>query len=318
MYRILFAFCFVLWSGLLHAQDWPAKPVRIVVPFSAGGATDIPARLLGDRLSKLWGQPVVVENKPGAGGALAAAEVAKAPADGYTLLFPSGSVMTVNQFVYAKLPYDPEKDFTPVMNVVSSPQVLVVNANSPYTSMEALIEAARKEPRKLTYGHAGVGSQTHLANEFFLKQANISAVAVPYKGDPLAVKDIIGGSIDYSVISLGASLANIKAGKLRALGVTSATEIPQLPGVRPIGAVVPNFENAGWFGLVAPTGVPKAVIDKIYRDASTALQAPDLRERLQTLGFTIVGNSPEVMANAMNAERKRWAVLVKERHIRSQ
>lgn len=261
---------------------------------------------------------MVVENKPGAGGALGASEVASAAADGYTLLFPSGSVMTVNQFVYRKLPYDPEKDFTPITNAVSSPQVLVVSAQSPYTSIEALITALRRSSHKLTFGHAGIGSQSHLANEFFLQQAKVTGMGVPYKGDPPAVVDIIGGNIDFSVISLGASLLHIKSGKLRALGVTSPAEIPQLPGVRPIATVVPDFENAGWFGLVAPTKVPSAVINKIYQDAKTALEEPELRARLDTMGFTVVASPPDVMARAMSVERKRWAELVKERNIRSQ
>lgn len=318
MLRFLFALCVSLLGSLSHAAEWPTKTVRFIVPFSAGGATDVPARLLAERLSKMWGQPVVVENKPGAGGALAASEVARAAADGYTLLFPSGSVMTVNQFVYHKLPYDPEKDFTSVTNVVSSPQVLVVVAQSPHTSIEALIAELRRNPGKLTFAHAGVGSQSHLANEFFLQQAKLTATAVPYKGDPPAIIDIIGGNIDFSVISLGASLPHIESGKLRALGVTSPAEIPQLPGVRPIGSVLPNFENAGWFGLVAPAKVPSAVINKIYQDAKSALEEPELRARLDTMGFTVVASSPDAMALAMTAERKRWSILVRERNIRSQ
>lgn len=318
MVRILLALCVFLLATLSHAAEWPTKAVRIIVPFPAGGATDVPARLLGDRLSKIWGQPVVVENKPGAGGALAASEVARAAADGYTLLFPSGSVMTVNQFVYRKLPYDAEKDFTPITNVVSSPQVLVVAAQSPYTSTEALIAALRQKPDTLTFAHAGVGSQSHLANEFFLQQAKVTVTGVPYKGDPPAVTDIIGGNIDFSVISLGASLPHIKSGKLRALGVTSPAEIPQLPGVRPIATVLPKFENAGWFGLVAPAKVPSAVINKIYKDTKTALEEPELRARLDAMGFTVVASPPDVMALAMAEERKRWASLVRERNIRSE
>lgn len=318
MVRILIMSILVMLGLQAHADDWPSKPVRIIVPFPAGGATDAPARLLGEKLSKIWRQPVIVDNKPGAGGALAAAEVAKAPADGYTLLFPSGSVMTVNQFVYSKLTYDPEKDFTPIMNVVAAPQVLVVPAASKYTSTEALIAAARQSPGKLTFAHAGIGSQSHLANEYFLQQAKVSATGVPYKGDPPAVIDIIGGNIDFSVISLGASFAQIKAGKLKALGVTSATEIPQLPGVKPIASVLPGFENAGWFGLVAPANVPVSVVGKISQDARIALDDAEVRSKLDALGFRIVANTPDAMTHAMSAERRRWAVLVKERNIRSE
>lgn len=314
---IITIFALLLGVPQVHASDWPARPVSIVVPFSAGGATDAPARLLAHQLSKIWHQPVLVYNKPGAGGALGASEVAHAAPDGYTLLFPSGSVLTVNEFVYAKLPYDPEKDFVPIMDVVSSPQVLVVPAKSPFTSMESLIAGMRDKPGKLTFGHAGVGSQSHLANEYFLQQAKVSAVGVPYKGDPPAVTDMIGSRIDFSVLSLGASLAQIKAGNLRALGVTSAADIPQLPGVRPIGAVLSGFENAGWFGLVAPATVPQAIVQKIAQDSKAALDDPEVRAKLEAMGFTIVASTPETMAQMMGAERRRWALLVKERNIRS-
>ncbi|NPC59135.1 Bug family tripartite tricarboxylate transporter substrate binding protein [Caenimonas soli] len=315
LFAVLVAFAAVS-AGVANADDWPTKAVKIVVPFPAGGATDVPARLLADRLSKIWRQPVIVENRPGAGGALGAAEVARAAADGYTLLFPSGSVMTVNQFVYAKLPYDPVRDFSPITNVASSPQVLVVPKQSRFETMEALIAHARSNPSKLTFAHAGVGSQSHLANEYFLQQAKIQAVGVPYKGDPPAVTDIIGGNIDFSVISLGASLANVKGGKLRALGVTSREEIAQLPGVRPIGAVLTGFENTGWFGLVAPANVPPTIVKKIYQDALASLSDADLRAQLDAMGFRIVANSPEAMAEAMASERKRWAQIVLERKIR--
>jgi tripartite-type tricarboxylate transporter receptor subunit TctC len=315
---VLFAAFAALFSGFAHANEWPLKPVKIIVPFPAGGATDVPARLLAERLSKIWRQPVIVDNKPGAGGALGAAEVARASPDGYTLLFPSGSVMTVNQFVYAKLPYNPIRDFTPIMNVVSSPQVLVVPKRSPFDTMEALIAYARSNPSKLTFAHAGVGSQSHLANEYFLQQAKFEAVGVPYKGDPPAVTDIIGGNIDFSVISLGASLANVKGGKLRALGVTSREEISQLPGVRPIGAVLAGFENAGWFGLVAPANVPPDIVKKIHKDALASLSDADLRAQLDVMGFVVIGSSPEAMAEAMTTERKRWSQLVRDRNIRQE
>lgn len=298
------------WAG-----DWPEKAVRIVVPFPAGGATDAPARMLGEKLSELWRQPVIVENRPGAGGSLGAAEVARSAPDGYTLLFPSGAVMTVNQFVYAKPIYDPERDFTPVTNVVSAPQILVVPAASPFKSIKELIAFARANPGKLTFAHAGIGSQSHLANEYFLQEAKIDAVGVPYKGDPPAVSDLIGGTVDYSVINLGAAIGQVKGGRLRALGVTRKGEIPQLPGVPPIASVLPGFENSGWFGIVAPTGVPSRVIQKIYKDTRSLLQNAELRGRLTDLGYTIVGNTPQEMGEAMTLERKRWSRVVDERNI---
>lgn len=317
MTRILVVLLLSLWSGLLHANDWPTKPVRIVVPFAAGGATDIPARLLAERLSKVWKQPVVVENRPGAGGSLGAAEVARS-GDGHTLLFPSGAVMTINQFVYPNLPYDPEQDFSPITNVVAAPQVLVVNANSPYSTVEDLLEAMRRRPGKLSFGHAGVGSQSHLANEYFLQEAKLQATSVPYKGDPLAINDMLAGLIDFSVINMAPALQHILAGKLRALAVTSPEEFPLLRGVRPLNTVLPGFENMGWFGLVAPARMPPEVVTKIQQDVHASLEAPELRAKLKTMGYAIVANSPQAMGSAMATERKRWAQVVKSRNIRSQ
>src|ERR671931_231549 len=181
--RTVALICAALVSAAATAQSWPQKPVKFIVPFAPGGATDIAARMLGEKLSQLWGQSVVIENRAGAGGALGAAEAARAAPDGYTLFFPSGSGMTANQHIYAKLNYDPEKDFVPVTNVVSGPQVLTVPANSPFKTVKDLINAAKANPGKLTYGHAGIGSQTHLAAENFLYQAKIEAVPVPYKGE---------------------------------------------------------------------------------------------------------------------------------------
>src|SRR3954452_14317956 len=220
------------------AQSWPQKPVRFIVPFAPGGATDIAARMLGEKLSQAWGQSVVVENRTGAGGALGAAEVARAAPDGYTLFFPSGSVMTANQHVYAKLNYDPERDFVAVTNVVTGPQVLVVPASSPYKTVKDLIDAARKAPGKLTFGHAGIGSQTHLAAENFLYQAKIDAVSVPYKGEGPSLAGLVGGERTFALTNLAAPLPHLASGRLRALGISSKAEAPQLPGVAPIAKTV--------------------------------------------------------------------------------
>src|SRR4051812_33386142 len=226
-------------AGSAFAQAWPQKPVRFVVPFAPGGATDIAARMLGEKLSQLWGQSVVVENRAGAGGALGAAEVARAAPDGYTLFFPSGSVMTANQHVYAKLSYDPERDFVPVTNVVTGPQVLVVPANSPYKTVKDLIDAARKNPGRLTFGHAGIGTQTHLASENFLYQAKVDAISVPYKGEAPALAGLVGGEITFALTNMAAAIPHVQGGRLRALGVTSLEEAPQLAGVPPIAKTLP-------------------------------------------------------------------------------
>ena len=310
------AFLFgALVAASAQAQSWPQKPVRFIVPFPPGGATDISARLLGEKLTQMWGQTVVIENRGGAAGGVGAAEAARAAPDGYTLFFPSGSVMTANQHVYAKLNYDPEKDFVPVTNVVSGPQVLAVPAKSPYKTVKELIDAAKAQPGKLTFGHAGFGSQTHLAAENFVSTAKIDVVAVPYKGEGPALASLVAGDITFGVTNLAATISHVTSGRLRALGVTSKTEAPQLPGVPAIAKTLPGFENIGWFGIVAPTGTPKDIIQKVYRDTKKALEASDLRGRLFVQGLAPVGNTPEEMGKAMKAESALWARVVKERKI---
>jgi tripartite-type tricarboxylate transporter receptor subunit TctC len=298
-----------------QAQAWPQKPVRFIVPFPPGGATDISARLIAQKLTEVWGQTVVIENRGGAGGGVGATEAARATPDGYTLFFPSGSVVTANQHVYANLSYDPEKDFVPVTNVVSGPQVLVVPANSPYKTVKDLIEAAKAQPGKLTFGHAGIGSQVHLAGENFVNAAKINALAVPYKGEGPALNDLVAGQINFMVTNIAAAVGFIGQGRLRALGVTSKSEFGLLPGVPPISKTLPGFENAGWFGIVAPTGTPKEIIQKVYQDTKKALESTEMRARFYVLGLAPVGNTPEEMGRAMKEESALWARVVKERHL---
>jgi tripartite-type tricarboxylate transporter receptor subunit TctC len=307
-----------LLASVVQAQPWPAKPVKFIVPFPPGGATDISARLVGQKLSEMWGQTVVIENRGGAGGGVGAAEAARATPDGYTLFFPSGSVMTANQHVYAKLGYDPEKDFVPVTNVVSGPQVLAVPANSPYRTVKDLIDAAKAQPGKLTFGHAGIGSQTHLAAENFVNTAGIDAVQVPYKGEGPALTGLVGGETTFTVTNVAATIGHVNSGRLRALGVTSKTEFPQLPGVPPIAKTLPGFENTGWFGIVAPRGTPKEIVDKVYRDTKKALETTELKARFYVQGLAPVGNTPEEMGRAMKEESALWARVVRERRIKVQ
>ena len=297
------------------AQSWPQKPVRFIVPFPPGGATDISARLLGQELQDMWGQTVVIENRGGAGGGVGAAEAARAAPDGYTLFFPSGSVVTANQHIYAKMNYDPEKDFVPVTKVVSGPQVLVVNASSPYKTVKALIDAAKAQPGRLTFGHAGIGSQTHLAAENFVNAAKVDAVAVPYKGEGPALAGLVGGDTTFAVTNVAATIGHINSGRLRALGVTSKTEFALLPGVPAIARTLPGFENTGWFGIVAPTGTPKEVIQKVQRDTKKALESSRFKARLYVQGLAPVGDTPEEMGRAMKEETQLWARVVRERKI---
>lgn len=302
-------------SAPAFAQSWPTKPVRFIVPFPPGGATDISARLLSQKLNEMWGQSVVIENRGGAGGGVGAAEAAKMSPDGYNFFFPSGSVVTANQHIYAKLAYNPEKDFVPVTNVVSGPQVLVVPAASPFKTVQQLIDAVKKEPGKYTFGHAGIGSQIHLAAENFVYQAKLDAVSVPYKGEGPALAGLVGGETSFMLPNMAAAIGHVNAGRLRALGVTSAEEAPQMPGVAPIGRTVKGFVNSGWFGIVAPAGTPKEIIDRMYRDVKKALDDTQMRARFYAMGLSPVGNTPAEMAKALQEETKLWAVVVRERKI---
>jgi len=315
MKRILAFVAAALLSFAAQAQSWPQKPVKFIVPFPPGGATDISARMLGEQLSRIWGQQVVIENRGGAGGGVGAAEAARATPDGYTLFFPSGSVVTANQHIYAKMNYNPEKDFVPVTNVVSGPQVLTVPASSPFKTVKDLIDYAKANPGKLNFGHAGIGSQTHLAAENFVYQAKIQGQHVPYKGEGPGLAALVGGEINFFMGNVAASIGHIQGGRIRALGVTSKTEAPQLPGVPPIAKTVPGFENAGWFGIVAPTGTPRDVIQKVYRDTKQALGDTRLKARLYAQGLAPVGNTPEQMGRAMKEETALWAKVVRERKI---
>jgi tripartite-type tricarboxylate transporter receptor subunit TctC len=302
-------------AAAAQAQAWPQKPVRFIVPFAPGGATDIAARLLGQELQDIWGQTVVIENRGGAAGGVGASEAARAAPDGYTLFFPSGSVMTANQHIYGKLTYDPEKDFVPVTNVVSGPQVLVVNAASPYKSVKELLDAARAQPGKLSFGHAGIGSQTHLAAENFLSAAKVDALSVPYRGESPALTGLVSGDISFAVTNVAAAIGHINSGRLRALGVTSKAEFEQLPGVPAIAKTLRGFENTGWFGIVAPTGTPQEIIQKVYRDTKKALESTRLKARLYVQGLAPVGNTPEEMGRAMREESRLWARVVRERNL---
>jgi len=316
MVRKILAFVLgALLVSAASAQSWPQKPVKFIVPFPPGGATDISARLLGERLSQIWGQQVIIENRGGAGGGVGAAEAARATPDGYTLFFPSGSVVTANQHIYARMNYDPEKDFVPVTNVVSGPQVLTVPASSPFKTVKDLIDFGRANPGKLTFGHAGIGSQTHLAAENFVYQAKFDALAVPYKGEGPGHAALVGGEINFFVGNVAAAIGHINGGRIRALGVTSKVEAPQLPGVPPIAKTVPGFENSGWFGIVAPTGTPKEIVQKVYRDTKKALEDTQMKARFFAQGLAPVGNSPEEMAKALKEETALWANVVRERKI---
>jgi len=310
--------CFVAALALAaaaQAQSWPQKPVRVLIPFPPGGATDIIGRIISQKLSDAWGQALVIENRGGAGGNIAGAEAAKAAPDGYTLFFTSGSVVTANEHIYKNMTFSPERDFVGITNCASGPQVLIVPANSRFKTVQELLADARANPGKLNYGHAGIGSQTHLAAENFLYAAGIDARHVPYKGEGPAITDIVAGQLDFGVVNLAAAISFINGGKLRALGVTSRARMAQLPDTPVIAESVQGFENSGWFGFVAPRGTPKEIVDKVYRDTAKILQTTELKARLYAQGMTPVGDSPADFDKYMKAERVRWAKIVSARKI---
>jgi tripartite-type tricarboxylate transporter receptor subunit TctC len=300
------------------AQAWPERPVRIVVPFSAGGTTDVVARALAKDLGDLWGQSVVVENRAGAGGNIGADVVAKSPPDGYTLLMTSGSIFTVNPHMYQNLPFDPVKDFIPVTNVASGPQLLVVHPSVPANTLKEFIALARKPDSKLNFGSAGVGSQVHMAAESFVDAAKIQATHIPYKGEGPAYTDLAGGSIQFMVGNIAAAAPFVTNGRVRALGVTSKTRSQLLPDVPTIAeSGLPGFENTGWFGFMLPAGTPKPIVDRIHRDTLKALDNTEMKARLYVNGMVPVGNSPAEFADDMVQESKMWARVVKNRGLKA-
>ena len=298
------------------AQSFPVKPVRMIVPFVAGGGTDVAGRLLAQGLSERWGQSVLVENRAGAGGSIGSEIVARSNPDGYTLLFASGSVLTANQHMYKKMSHDPGKDLTGVSLVVSGPQVIVVSAASKFNTLMDLVNAVRAQPGKLTYGSAGVGSQVHLAAESFEFFAKMDSVHVPYKGEVVAITDLIGGQIDWAAPNMSASVNFIRDKKLKALAVTSAkrsTSLPDVPTVSEAG--VPGFENLGWFGVAVVTGTPRDLINRIADDIAKVTAGATFRERAAGLGMEAVGNRPDEFNKFIREEIVRWGRIIRERKI---
>ena len=301
-----------------RAQDaWPNRSVRIVVPFAAGGATDVVARALGKDLGDLWGQAVVIDNRGGAGGNIGADVVAKSPPDGYTLLMASGSILTVNPHIYAKLPFDAQKDFIAVTNVASGPQLVVVHPGVQAKTVRELIALAKAKPGSVNFGSAGIGSQTHMAAENFVDSAGINATHVPYKGEGPAIADLIAGNIQFVVANIAAAAPHVNNGTIRALAVTSLTRSPLLPDVPTVAeSGVAGFENTGWFGLLVPAGTPPAIVNRIHADTAKVLERREMKERLTAQGMAPVGNAPAAFASAIEDESKRWAQVVKSRGLK--
>lgn len=298
-----------------YSQAYPARPVLIVVPFAPGGATDIVTRIVATRLAEAWGQSVVVDNRAGAGGNIGGDIVAKAVADGHTMLMTSGSIVTANPHMYRKMPFNPARDLLAVTNVASGPQVLVVNPAFSSKTLKEFIALARAKPKSINFGSAGVGTQTHLAAENFVTAAGIDVTHIPYKGEGPALADLVGGQIQLVTPNLSAAIGFVQAGKLRALAVTSKERSKQLPNVPAVAESLPGFENLGWFGFMVPAGTPANVVARIHRDSVKVLQSGDVRGRFEQLGMAAVGNSPAQFARAIEDESAHWARIIRERRL---
>jgi tripartite-type tricarboxylate transporter receptor subunit TctC len=302
----------LLAGGTVYAQTWPAKPIRMIVPYAVGGSTDSTARLVAKSLGQRLGQPVVVENRAGAGGAIGQEIVAKSPADGYTLLFSAAGPLTVTPHIYAKLTYDPVKSFEPITLVATQPLLLVVNPSIKANSVAELIKDAKAQPGKLNYGSFGNGSAAHLAGEYFKTLTKVDMKHVPYKGSGPALVDLIAGQIDlmFDVFSTAAPLA--KSGKLRALAITSAERSPQFPDVPTMQeAGVTGFEAGTWFGVLAPAGTSKPIVDQLSKTMNEVLTEKELRDTLASQGAIVRGGTPAQFSQFFLAEYQKWGKIVK-------
>jgi tripartite-type tricarboxylate transporter receptor subunit TctC len=294
-------------------QGYPSKPVRIVNPFAPGGATDIVARQMAQKLSEAWGQPVIVENKPGASGAIGVEAVARSPADGYSVLIATQTTHAANPALYAKLPYDAERDFAPLTLAGSTPLALMVHPSINVTSVAELVEYAKKHPGKLRYASGGNGTSQHLAGELFRTMTGTSVLHVPYKGAAPALADLLGGQVDFMFDNLPTALPHVRAGKVRGLAVTTGTRSPLAPDLRTMTeSGLAGFELATWFAFYAPAGTPRDIVERIAGEMRRALQQADTRDKFAAIGVDIQGSTPEELAAFGTAERAKWGKIVRD------
>ena len=302
----------LLSGSVAHAQTYPTKPVKMVVPFPPGGSLDIAGRLIAQKLTDAWGQSVVVENKPGAGGNIGADFVAKSPPDGYTILLGALSTHAVNPTLYAKMPYDAAKDFAPITLIAVTPNVLVVNAVSPVNNVKEFIAYAKANPGKLAFGSGSNGSAGHLAGELFKVETGTDAVHVPFKGGAPATQALLAGDTQFMFDNLANAMVQVKAGKLKALAVTTAERsklVPELPTMAEAG--LPGFDISTWYGFFAPAGTPPPIIAKWNADVAKILNAPDVRAKLMADGAEPAPNTPEQFAQMIARELTKYARIVK-------
>jgi tripartite-type tricarboxylate transporter receptor subunit TctC len=297
------------------AQDYPSRPVKIIVPFPAGGTADVMPRVIGEWLSRKWGQPVVVENRTGAAGNIGAEAVAKAEPDGYTLLSAPPPPLVINQNLYPKLGFDPS-EFVPIVIMGRVPNALVVNPKLPLNSVAEVIAYAKANPGKLTSATQGNGTTSHLTSELFQMMADVKFQHVPYRGSAPALTDLVAGSVDLMFDNLGVSLPLVKGGQLKLLGVATPKRMASLPDVPTIAETLPGFESAAWFAIVAPPKTPQAVVDKINADVNEALRQSDIVQRLTQLSAEPIGGTPQATAAYMREEIERWHKVIKAANVK--
>lgn len=294
-------------------QAWPSRPIRLVVPFPAGGGTDIIARDLTQKVTEATQWPFIVDNKPGSGGAIGLDNVAKSPADGYSLVLGQTSNLAINPSLYKKLPYDPVKDLTPISMVASAPMTLVVSANSPFKSLADVVSAAKAKPGTINFATSGNGTVGHLATELFQKEAGIKLVHIPYKGAAQGMTDVIGGQVQIYVASIPTVIGHVKSGKMRVLAVTSlkrVDDLPQVPTVAESG--YKGFEAVTWFGVLGPAKLPKDIAARLNAQINKALQTPELQKKLGDQGADVAGSTPDQFGKLISAEMTKWGKVVKE------
>jgi tripartite-type tricarboxylate transporter receptor subunit TctC len=297
-------------GGALAQAPFPSRPVHLFVPYAAGGGVDILARTLGEAVSRQWGQSVVVENRPGAAGVVASQALVTSAPDGYTLIVVASGHAT-NPFLYPKIPYDTFKDFTPISLLASSPNILVVRADSPFKTLADVIAQAQAKPASLSFGHAGNGTSTHLAGELLKKLANIDIGAISYKGGAPAINDLLGGQIPMSFNNAPEALGQLEAGTLRALAVTTTKRSVFLPNVPAMAETVPSYDTEVWWGLLGPAGMPGELVAKLSRDFVAALNTEPVKERLAKFGASPIGGSARELDARIHADYEKWGAIIK-------
>ena len=316
--RLLVAGVLALCSAQLHAQSYPSKPIRIIVPVAAGGIADYYSRVIGAKLGEAWGQPVLVENRPGGGGNIGSDIVAKSPADGYTMVMGFVGSHAVNPFLIKNMPYDPQRDFVPVAMAIEAEGMLAVHPSMPVRTVADLIALARAQPGKLSYASGGVGTSSHLAGELFKSMTGTDIVHIPYKGNAPAIADLIGGQTQLTFATMPTVIPHVRAGKLRGVAVIGSTRsaaAPELPTIAEAG--VPGFSVNNWIGLFAPAGTPAEIVRKVNTEVMRIMRLPEVTRRMEVEGERFTPNSPEEFAQFVRSEVAKWGKVVKDAGLKA-